>query len=102
MTQTLSKEEIIREITNYVVRFVGKYQFCYIGISKDVFDRLFKEHHVEPTDFTAYRTYQAASSEDARAVERFFLDREMKGGPGGGDDDSDMVYVYRITKQTKQ
>lgn len=45
---------------------------------------------------------EAADIATARAVESYFIDLNIDGGSGGGDDDSKFVYVYKKTKLTKE
>ncbi|HOW51110.1 MAG TPA: hypothetical protein PLV42_03580 [bacterium] len=98
----LTKGQIMADISEYIRWIGGSFGNCYVGISKDAVDRLLNGHNVDLRDNGAYRHYQAASSDEARSIERAFLKLGVQGGDGGGDDDSDMVYVYKITTQTKQ
>lgn len=75
-----SKEQIVNDISNFIVRFAGRPQNCYIGISKDALERLFRGHQVQIMNMNDFRFYRAASAEEARTIERFFLDRGLQGG----------------------
>lgn len=93
-----SKQEIINSITDH---FKGKtYGNCYIGITKDINDRLFNAHGVsKEKGFWIYHT--ASSDTIAREVEKYFIDKGMDGGDGGGDENSKIIYAYHKTSSTK-
>lgn len=89
-------QDIIDEITDH---FRGhSYADCYVGITDDP-DRRFAEHGVDPDDGT-YIAMPASSSNVARAIEDYFLDKGMEGGSGGGDEHSNVVYAYKMTSAT--
>lgn len=92
-----SKEKIIKDIANC---FKGiPYKNCYIGITSDPERRLFVEHKVSrESGRYIYRT--ASSHAVAREIERYFVEKGMQGGTGGGDKDSRIVYAYQKTKYT--
>lgn len=93
-------ETIIREIDNHI-SLSGKryYSDFYIGITKNIQQRLFGDHNVsKENSWWIYRT--AESSDVARKVERHYLDLGMRGGAGGGDDDTCVVYCYVVTPTT--
>lgn len=93
-------ETIINEIDAHLSRSGRRYYSdFYIGITKDVGQRLFGDHNVsKDNSWWIYRT--AETNEIARAVEKHYLDLGMRGGPGGGDDDSRIVYCYAVTPTT--
>lgn len=98
----LSYDKIVNEIDEHL-RKSGKryYSEFYIGVSQNAVKRLFEEHHVDKENsWWIYRT--AISSEVARQVEKHFLDLGMRGGIGGGDDKSNMVYCYVVTPTTTE
>lgn len=65
----------------------------YIGITKDPKRRLFDEHKI--TDEGYWWIYSEATNADtARTVELHFLRMGMKGGPGGGDNETKYVYCF--------
>lgn len=95
-------QTIIQEINDYVIGKCGggKYNAYYVGITKNIDNRLFGDHKVPNIHCWIYR--QAADDTDARAVEKYFLDKGMQGGGGGGDIDSVYVYVYKIASFTNE
>ena len=98
----LSSEDIVNKFDEHL-RKSGKryYSEFYIGITQDAIKRLFEEHHVDKDNsWWIYTT--AISSEDARKAEKHYLDLGMRGGTGGGDDNSNMVYCYVVTPTTTE
>ena len=92
-------QTLIAEITAYVGNNGGSYPQWYFGIAAKPRERLFSGHAVrERGDAWIYRS--CTHSDAARAIEKYFLAQGMKGGPGGGDDDSACVYAYRIAGHT--
>ena len=92
-------EEIVIDFVSYISQWGSDYNDWYVGITKDIKERLFNFHNVKKeSDAWIYRT--ASSSEIAREIESFFLDLGADGGSGGGDDDTDIVYAYKITDDT--
>lgn len=87
---------IIREIDDHM-KISGKryYSDFYVGISKDAVQRLFSEHHVS-RDKSWWICRTAVDAETARNIEKHYLDLGMRGGDGGGDEASSMVYVYAV------
>ena len=100
-TATATKSTIISDIKAYMAKCGGGYGEWYVGIAADAEKRLFNDHGVNKNS-GAWIWIRAASSDDARAAEKSLLALGMKGGCGGGDDDSDCVYAYRITSTTKE
>lgn len=75
------------------------YSDFYVGITNDVNRRLFQEHNVnKETMWWAYST--ASSKEVAGKVEKYYLDKGMKGNTGGGTNESCIVYCYAIAPTT--
>jgi len=92
---------IINEINEYInAKCSGKYYSnYYVGITKDIEQRLFNDHKVIKKH-SCYIWREATDIENARAAEKNLLDSEMQGGGGGGDDSSIYVYCYLITDDT--
>jgi len=100
-TATATKSTIISDIKAHVAKCGGNYSDWYVGIAANPEQRLFNDHGVNKNS-DAWIWIRAASSDDARAAEKSLLALGMTGGRGGGDDDSDCVYAYRITSTTKE
>ena len=97
-----SKEDIIKEIVAYLVaRGIRNWDEVYVGIADDVEKRLFTDHRVEK-DGGIWIYRQANSSDCAREVEKDLLDQGAQGGPGGGSDETNYVYAYKIEPYTKE
>lgn len=93
-------ETIVKEIDKHL-SISGKryYSDFYVGITKNIEQRLFGDHNVsKDNSWWIYRT--AETNEIARAVEKHYLDLGMRGGLGGGDYDSRIVYCYAVTPTT--
>lgn len=76
-------DTIIKEIDAHLSKSGRRYYSdFYIGITKDVEQRLFGDHNVsKDNSWWIYRT--AETNEIARAVEKHYLDLGMRGGQGG-------------------
>ena len=98
----MTKEDIIKEIEAYLIKKgVRHYSECYVGIAEDVRERLFSDHKVlEKVDIWIYRP--ADSDDVARDTEKYFLDKGMIGGTGGGSNKSTYVYSYKINEHTSE
>lgn len=97
-----SYDEIINLIDGHLKKSGRSYYSeFYIGISDNARDRLFKQHHVD-IDHQWWIYVTADNSEIARDVEKHYLDLGMRGGTGGGSEDSNMVYCYVVTPITTE
>ncbi|NQT78288.1 MAG: hypothetical protein HQ565_11270 [Bacteroidetes bacterium] len=94
-------KSIIQEIEKHLVDRCsgGNYSDYYVGITKSINDRLFGAHKV-PENGHCYIYHVASNDTDARAVEKYFIEKGMQGGGGGGDEESVSVYVYKISHLT--
>ncbi len=90
-----SEDEIRREIKAHIDKEGGKPSSWYAGIAADAEDRVFKDHGVRREG--AWWIYHPCSSADvARKVEKYLVDQVgTDGAPGGGDENSKMVYAYK-------
>lgn len=86
-------------------QFMGKhgklYSQFYIGIAKDINDRLKNGHNVDDTIPHIYTT-NALPTDVVRGIEKHFLSKGCQGGPGGGDGSTRYAYAYLITSSTVQ
>jgi len=96
---TYSKQQIITEIKS---RINGeKYSNWYIGITNDYTRRL-EEHGVIPKE-NSNTDWLAIDAEDdsmSREIEQYFINLGTDGGPGGGDKNSNSLYVYKKIHST--
>ena len=102
---TKTKDQIIECIEYYVgwKRDPEDFPNWYGGITANPKERLFDDHNVNEDDKNEWICERAESSQVAREVERYFIEKKgTQGGPGGGDDRSLFVYAYRVNSQTKQ
>lgn len=96
-----TKAQIAQEIANYVQNCGGSYSQWYCGIAADSRTRLFNDHRVDEGNGSwIYRG--CISSDEARAIEDYFIRNGMKGGCGGGDSSTKSVYAYKITPTTRE
>lgn len=72
----------------------------YIGVTQDPAHRLFSAHNVQRTGIWIHSN--KLSSEAARTVEKYFLDRGCDGGTGGGTHLARFVYAYKKTPYTNE
>ncbi len=101
MTTTTTANSTAQEIAAYVGQHGGNYSQWYVGIAANPQDRLFSGHNVsERGGAWIYRT--CTNSDQARAIEDYFISMGMKGGPGGGDATTKAIYAYRITSSTRE
>ena len=90
---------ILVEMQAHIRQQGGKPSDWYAGVTSDIEQRLFTEHKVPKKDhWYIYR--RALTADDARAVEKAFLDSGCDGGTGGGQDDAVFVYAYLKTPVT--
>lgn len=91
---------IIADIDAHLKKSAAKYfSDFYVGITGDIEERLHGFHNVpKENHWFIYRN--AISDDEARTVEKFYLEKGMKGGTGGGDSSTTIVYCYRISEIT--
>jgi len=92
----MTAQQIISDLENYMST---PYSGWYVGITNDTVRR-FEEHSVQMDKQHYWIRRDADSHTIARQVEKYFLDKGAKGGPGGGDEDSIWIYAYKITSST--
>lgn len=96
----MTAQEIKQAIDDHLAKSNKQhYSDFYIGITNDIERRLFGEHNVSRKGLWWIHT-TADSESHARAVEKHFLNKGMKGGTGGGNADCVYVYCYEISNQT--
>jgi len=96
-----TKEQIVSDLKIYIRDLGGEYSKWYIGIAADARKRLFDDHKVEERGGKGWIFRKCESSDIAREIEKYFIDTlGTAGGSGGGDDDTDKIYAYKITPTT--
>lgn len=96
----MTKESIIKAFKEHFRNSSKQhYSDFYVGITDNVTRRLFGEHNVDKD--RGWWIWQPADSKSiAQEVENYFLDKGMKGAPGGGNDGTVFVYCYEVTQST--
>lgn len=69
-----------------------RYPYWYIGITNDPNERK-AWHASNEADVKHWRSWPADTKAIARYVEKYFLDRDMRGAAGGGTNPT-YVYIY--------
>ena len=97
-----TRAEIIAEIEDHIEDRGGPFGKWYVGIAADAQDRLFNDHSVKK-EGDVWKFCRAASSAEARKIEKYFIDTKgTQGGPGGGDESLVFVYAYKIKSHTRE
>lgn len=93
-------QTIIDEINAHLSKSGRRfYSDFYIGITDDIERRMFTEHNVKKEkSWWIYRT--AINTDIARKIEKYFLEKGMRGDNGGGNDSSNIVYCYAVSPTT--
>ena len=86
--------KIIDKITEFCERVkVSDIRKVHVGITKDPKRRLFDEHKITDEDYW-WIYIEAEDVDTAREVELYFLRIGMRGGSGGGDNETKFVYCF--------
>ncbi len=96
-----TRNEIIRKFDAYRKSAGEGSSGWYVGITNNGRRRLFAEHGVEEGN-GFYTSERADSIEIAGEVEELYLDAGLRGGAGGGEENSTLVYIYQITSTTNE
>ena len=80
--------EIISKIEKHVN---SKYRSWYVGITNDE-ERRKDEHRIEE-NVSCWKSWETDSPEDAEYIEKYFIDKNMKGAPGGTKSPN-CVYIF--------
>lgn len=94
-------QQIISDFEAFIDKHGTSYHQFYVGIASDLNDRLRNGHNLDETIPCIWSTSPLHTS-IVRAIEKYFLDKGAKGGPGGGDVDTQYIYAYLITPQTRE
>lgn len=97
-----TKELIIADLSNFIEEngYGNSGSRLYVGITGDIERRLFQQHCVD-RDSNDWAYAKCSTSNIAREIEEFLiLKYNTKGDRGGGDENSDHIYVYRMNGST--
>jgi hypothetical protein len=97
----MTKEDVYSILLNFMKRQGGSLKEWYVGITSDILRRLFVDHNVDmkAQDHTALIL---DSSDEARSIEKYFLDKVgVDGVPEGADKTACFVYLYKKSPRTK-
>lgn len=94
-------QQIIKKFEEFMGKYGRLYSQFYVGIASDPEDRLINGHGVSRNIPSIYWNIPI-NTNAVREIEKYFLDRGCKGGPGGGDNNTNYIYTYLITPQTRQ
>lgn len=92
---------IIDDFESFLNQRGGNYEKFCVGITNDPGRRLHDtgEHNVSKLGEYLYK--KAGDAEAARQIEKYFIDQGCTGGTGGGDENSEWVYIYLKTSHTR-
>ncbi len=94
-------QQIISEFESFMGKNGTHYHQFYVGIASDPHDRLINGHGINQAIPHIYWK-QPLHTDTVRALEKHFIDKGTKGGPGGGDNNTRYIYTYLITPQTRE
>ena len=92
---------IISLLEDFMTRHGSHYRQFYVGIARDPVMRLADGHNV---DDSVPHIYFENGPDTAlvRSIERYFISKGTRGGPGGGDETTRAIYIYLITPKTRE
>ena len=94
-----NSDAIVASILAAIDKIPGTYYSdFYIGITNKI-ERRLSEHNVDRTN--CIKIMEATNTDEAEMAETTLIKCGLKGGSGGGTDDTNFVYCYRITDDTK-
>ena len=92
---------VARSVAAHIQSHGGYYPGWYCGIAADAKDRLVNGHGATTASNDALY-WDCGSDTVARAIESHLHDLGCKGSHGGGDSTTRYVYVYRISRSTRE
>ncbi len=94
-------QNIISDFESFIEYHGKNYSEFYVGIASNPIDRLENGHNViGSTPF--FYSVEPLHTDMVRAIEKYFLDKGTQGGSGGGDNDTQYVYIYLVTSDTRE
>ena len=94
-------EQIISDFEKFAGKHGTHYHQFYIGVASDAKDRLTNGHNVDYTIPHIYST-NPLHTDIVRTIEKHFLNKGAKGGPGGGDNNTRYIYMYLVGPKTRE
>lgn len=95
-------EQIIASFEEYIRENGQYYPEWYVGIATDPDDRMFSGHGVDSGSGIWIYWDIPQHTSIVRMIEKYFIKKGARGGSGGGDDDTQYIYAYKITPQTRE
>lgn len=93
-----NSDAIVASILAAIDKISGTYHSdFYIGITNNI-ERRLSEHNVDAND--CIKIMEATNKDEAEMAETTLIHCGLKGGTGGGTDDTNFVYCYRIIDNT--
>ena len=89
---------VIKRIESYMSKFEGEYPDWYVGITKDLDERLFELHKVDENGM--WIAFGADTEEVAKKIEKYFLDKKTDGSPSQMEEGARIVYAYKKNSKT--
>lgn len=87
--------KLVEDFVAYMRQNGGTASAWYVGVTGNINQRLFIDHKVRQNGPWIYNS-DVISSQEAREVERYFINElGTDGGPSGGDSTVNRVYAYK-------
>lgn len=95
-------QQIIDAFAKFIHDYGETYYQWYIGIASDPEKRLFNDHMVN-RKIDAWKYENAGSEKNARAIEKYLIEKfGAQGNTGYGDSSTTYIYAYRISDTTTE
>ncbi len=94
-------QTIISEFESFMRKNGRYYNEFYVGIAANPTDRLVNGHNVS-SDVPAIWSTAQMHTDTVRSIEQYFITKGTLGGTGGGNTDTQYVYAYLVTADTRE